>query len=223
MSKYRVGHLGSRSNSVMSLTAEVHRYWNEFLVKRDGSKFRRNELVLFLNQKMQRFRLVTAVVDTLLHNGTAMGTLVSPGEDEWIEIRRKLFELQSGRLVEGSNIEATLSHTTSCPQKLVSIDLATGEILVGSERGWTQANLEALVEAQSIIQNAILKPVQQGLAKDKHPLHREDDVVPEVPKYPSPEDCVPNILAEHLALFPRDDDGFDERVRRIRPSVLCGM
>ncbi len=118
-----------------------------------GKPFRRSELATLLYPlSAPRSRPVAdSLAETIINQAFRAGKIVRSGHLHWVSnhITRKLI---SGRTVPELSVLVDLPITTRCPEKWLSVDLETGAIWLGTQKGsWQRAPASIAAELKAIL------------------------------------------------------------------------
>lgn len=127
----------------------AHRKAVEALLDKVAGPFRRSTLsaVLYPLTSPRSRDAADALANAILRDMAKEGLIQRYGHLHWESVTQRR-TLQSGRAVPELNTTVSLPLITRCPEKWVAIDLETGQVWAGSQKGqWTPASAEVADEA----------------------------------------------------------------------------
>jgi len=130
------------------LSAAQHRAVERLLVESTGP-FRRSDLTARLLRLLPRVALrsrekADKLAASALWQLAGAGRIRRHGHQHWVVCTASR-TLRDGSVVPETSAPVTLSLTTRCPRKWLAVDLETGEVWAGDERGeWRRAALGTL-------------------------------------------------------------------------------
>lgn len=114
--------------------------------------FRRSALskVLYPLTSPRSRAVADKIADILIRELVKLGKIQRHAHLHYVKISLDR-RLRSGRIVPEYNEVVTLTLTTRCPEKWLSIDLETGEAWYGCASGWRQATSDERKEASTCL------------------------------------------------------------------------
>ncbi|MBK3780235.1 hypothetical protein G3A43_08190 [Paraburkholderia aspalathi] len=131
----------------------VEQVWERFLEAQGDKPFRRQDLAELLYPLRTPRDMATARVlaDRFIQKARRDGKLVKAGHVHWKQVSLNERVLKSGRVVRESHELTALTLSTRCPAKWLALDLESGDVWAGTEKGWTRAPYASLAEAREAL------------------------------------------------------------------------
>lgn len=114
--------------------------------------FRRQQVadVLFARISPRSRPVADKLAQAVMTELARSGAIVRHGHLHWVSASRQR-TLRNGRMVPELSDLAALQLETRCPQKWAAVDMETGEVWMGSPKGWTRGTKAQLTEVRSCI------------------------------------------------------------------------
>lgn len=148
-------YLYSLDNLAMASTpiTAAHRAKLTQLLADFGSKrFRRSDLekLMYPLTNPRSHDRANMIAEAVIREAAAKGQVRREGHVHWqrVDFTRKTLE---GRVVPELAAPMALTLNTKVPAKWASIDLETGQVYMGTERGWANASAEFLAELKTAL------------------------------------------------------------------------
>jgi hypothetical protein len=131
----------------------VEQVWAQFLETQGDKPFRRQDIAALLYPLTSpRSRgAASAQAHQVIQAARRAGKLVKAGHVHWKQVTLNERVLKSGRVVRESHELKALTLSTRCPAKWLALDLETGDIWAGTEKGWTRAPYASIAEAREAL------------------------------------------------------------------------
>jgi hypothetical protein len=127
---------------------------NSFLDSVSGP-FRRSALskVLYPLTAPRSAQRADQLADSLMRELSKLGKIQRHGHLHWVKVSLERV-LRSGRVVPELADTVSLTLTTRCPAKWLSLDMETGDVWVGSAAGWRRATAAEHKEAVACLERS---------------------------------------------------------------------
>lgn len=128
------------------------REFDTLLSEKGAERFRRSDLSerLFPHTRPRSHPRSVELADSILQAAARAGRIVRTGHQHWMRASQGR-TLKSGRQVAEHKDVLSLELTTHCPAKWVAVDLETGDIWAGSDKGWKRASPEIVGEMKALV------------------------------------------------------------------------
>ncbi|KVP75308.1 hypothetical protein WJ96_05995 [Burkholderia ubonensis] len=139
------------------VSAAHQRLFDRFLEERGDKPFRRQDIadVLYPHLRPRTMGAACNLADVFLRQLKSANRLTKAGHVHWQLIVPTERTLKGGRQVQEHADAKDLTLTTRCPEKWACIDLETGEVWGGSDRGWLKASDVVCREAAAVLRTRV--------------------------------------------------------------------
>lgn len=127
--------------------------WQRFLEERGDQPFRRQDVAVLLYPlgRPRDRQTASVLADRFIQQARGEGKLVKAGHVHWKQVSLNERVLKSGRVVRESHELTALTLSTRCPAKWLALDLESGDVWAGTEKGWTRAPYASIAEAREAL------------------------------------------------------------------------
>jgi hypothetical protein len=137
----------------LKLTQRQQAAFARFLETRGPAPFRRSdvaEIVYPLQSSPRTAQKADQLAAALIKDAAAAGELRREGHLHWVRCS-SVRTLKSGRTVAEQPELVQLPISTHAPGKWAAVDLETGEIWSGTDKGWRRADKGAVAEVRDLV------------------------------------------------------------------------
>lgn len=138
--------------ATIKVTARMRKELDLLLSEKGSERFRRSDLscrIYPLTVPRNRER-ADAISDAVMKEAFTYGVIERTGHQHWKRTGegRKLI---GGRVARETVESVDITLKTHCPSKWLGVDLETGHVWIGSEKGWKKAPNSSTIELQAVV------------------------------------------------------------------------